>query len=124
MRLDTEEFDVEDEGGVGRYVASALLAVGILGGDGDLHLVTGTHTGECHLESHDEVAHDEAGRKRLAGGGVKHLAVDEASCVVTIDDVGGASKSAVDGSRNDGTALDPAIDRAALQHVGSLLGGA
>lgn len=124
MRLDLQEFDVEDEGGVGRNVARLLLAVGIFCGDGYLHLVACTHTGQGHLEAHDEVAHDKAGghlgrsSRALArtARGVEHFTVDEASGVVAIDDVGGARISAVGSSRHDGAALDPAIHGTARQH--------
>lgn len=111
-----EEFNVEDEGGVGRDVACALLAVGVFGGDGYLHLVAGAHAGKGHLEPHNKVAHDEAGGDfgrgagALAGAacGVEHSAVDEAAGIVDVDDVGRSGKAAVGGARHDGAALDPA----------------
>lgn len=101
---------------MGRDVAGALFAVGMFGGDGYLHLVAGTHAGEGHLETHDEVAHDEAGGDFGSGAGalawaargVEYTAVDEATCVVAVDDVGRAGETAVGGSRDDGAALDPA----------------
>lgn len=115
MLLYFEELNVEDEGGVGRDISGALLAVGVLGGYGYLHLVAGAHAGEGHLETHDEVAHHEAGRNfgggawALAGAacGVEHAAVDEAARIVAVYDVGGAGEAAVGGSGDDGAALYP-----------------
>lgn len=121
VRHDLHDGDVEDEGGVGRDVPCTLFAVGIFGGDADLHAVPGAHPRQRHLEPHDEVADHEAGGERLSLRGVKDLAVDETTRVVAIDDVRGTGKTAIRCSRHNGTAFYPAEHRAALQDGDTLL---
>ena len=57
--VDADEFDVEDEGGVGRDASGhALGAVAHVGGDGELGALADGHVAEALLPSGDDLEKD------------------------------------------------------------------
>src|SRR5690606_5540413 len=79
-----EEFDLEDERGVGRNAARALSAIGELWRNDELAAAAHAHPGEAFVPAVDDLASTQCKRNRLApyDGAVEERAVGEPAVVV------------------------------------------
>src|SRR5882672_1682985 len=114
-----EQLDVEHQGGVGRdHAATALLAVGELGRDGELAHAADLHAFDALVPALDDIARAEGEVERVAAAaaGVELLAVGELADVVHEDVVAGARR----GAAADDQVLD---DQAAGDEVVGFLHG-
>lgn len=86
------QFNLKYERAVGWDVVEMLFAIAVLVGDEDLEAVALSHSCECYLPAHDELAHYKACRQWLVFGAVELSAVDELSFIVYENNAVGGGK--------------------------------